>query len=45
MLYLGIDVAKHNHVASLLDENAKPLFKAFSFANSTDGADSLLQKL
>ena len=45
MLYLGIDVAKHNHVASLLDENAKPLFKAFSFANSTDGANSLLQKL
>ena len=45
MLYLGIDVAKHNHVASLLDENATPLFKAFSFANSTDGANSLLQKL
>ena len=45
MFYLGIDVAKHNHVASLLDENAKPLFKAFSFANSADGADSLLKKL
>ena len=45
MLYLGIDIAKHNHVASLLDENAKPLFKAFSFSNTADGANSLIEKL
>ena len=45
MLYLGIDIAKHNHVASLLDENAKPLFKAFAFSNTTDGANSLIEKL
>lgn len=45
MLYLGIDIAKHNHVASLLDENAKPLFKAFSFSNTVDGANSLIEKL
>lgn len=45
MLYLGIDIAKNNHVASLLDDNAKPLFKAFSFSNTTDGANSLLDKL
>lgn len=45
MLYLGIDIAKHNHVASLLDENAKPLFKAFSFSNTIDGANSLIEKL
>ena len=45
MLYLGIDIAKNNHVASLIDENAKPLFKAFSFSNTLDGAKSLLAKL
>lgn len=45
MLYLGIDIAKNNHVASLIDENAKPLFKAFSFSNTVDGANSLLDKL
>lgn len=26
MLYLGIDISKNNHVASLLDDNAKPPF-------------------
>ena len=45
MLYLGIDIAKNNHVASLIDENSKPLFKAFSFPNTIDGANSLLKKL
>ena len=45
MLYLGIDIAKNNHVASLLDENAKPLFKAFAFPNTADGANSLIEKL
>lgn len=45
MLYLGIDIAKNNHVASLIDENAKPLFKALSFSNTVDGANSLLDKL
>ena len=45
MLYLGIDVGKRNHVASLIDENAKVLFKAFSFSNTTDGANGLLEKL
>lgn len=45
MLYLGIDIGKNNHVASLLDEKSKPLFKAFSFSNTTDGANSLIEKL
>lgn len=45
MKYLGIDVGKRNHVASLIDENAKPLFKAFSFSNTIDGANSLLEKM
>lgn len=45
LLYLGIDIGKYNHVASLLDDQAKPIFKGFSFPNSTAGADSLLEKL
>lgn len=45
MLYLGIDIGKNNHVASLLDDNAKVLFKAFFFANTTDGGNSLIEKL
>lgn len=45
MLYLGIDVGKRSHVASLIDENAKVLFKAFSFTNTTEGATDLIEKL
>lgn len=45
MLYLGIDIGKHTHIASLIDETAKPLFKAFSFSNTTEGANSLIEKL
>lgn len=45
MLYLGIDIGKNTHIASLIDETAKPLFKAFSFSNTTEGANSLIEKL
>lgn len=45
MFYLGIDIGKNTHVASLIDEKAKVVFKAFSFTNSSDGASSLLEKL
>ncbi len=45
MLYLGIDIGKNTHVASLIDETSKPLFKAFSFSNTMEGANSLLEKL
>lgn len=45
MLYLGIDIGKRTHVASLIDEKAKILFKAFSLANTTEGATSLIEKL
>lgn len=45
MFYLGIDIGKNTHVASLMDEKSKIIFKAFSFCNSTYGATSLLEKL
>ena len=31
MFYLGIDIAKNTHVASLIDEKGKNIFKGFSF--------------
>lgn len=45
MHYLGIDIGKNTHVASLMDENGKTLFKAFSFSNTTSGGESLLNIL
>lgn len=45
MFYLGIDIGKHTHVASLIDEKAKVIFKAFSFSNSSEGAENLLAKI
>ena len=45
MFFLGIDIGKNTHVASLMDDNGKSVFKAFSFPNSTIGATSLLDKL
>lgn len=45
ILYLGIDIGKNTHAASLIDQNAKTLFKAFSFTNTTDGAESLIEKI
>ena len=45
MFYLGIDIAKNTHVASLMDENGKTIFKGFSFSNTTDGGKSLLDMI
>lgn len=45
MFYLGIDIGKNTHVASLMDEKGKTIFKAFTFPNSTEGGTSLLNKI
>ena len=45
LFYLGIDIGKNTHVASLVDDKKKVIFKAFSFSNSIDGAESLILKL
>ena len=45
MFYLGIDIAKNTHVASLMDEKGKTLFKGFSFSNTTEGGKSLLEMI
>lgn len=45
MFYLGIDIGKNTHVASLMDDKAKVIFKALSFSNTSDGAAKLLEKI
>lgn len=45
MVYLGIDIGKRSHAASLMREDASLVFKAFSFSNSRQDAQLLLDKL
>ena len=45
LFYSGIDIGKYTHVTSFKNDNAKIIFKAFSFPNSSEGAQTLLQKL
>ena len=45
MFYLGIDIGKSFHVASLIDEKKKIIFQGFEFKNTTAGANELLEKL
>lgn len=45
MFYLGIDVGKNNHVASLINHKKEIVFKAFSFSNSVEGAQSLVSMI
>lgn len=45
MFYLGIDVGKRNHVATMLDDSRKPVFRAFSFSNSTEGGEALAAQI
>jgi transposase len=37
MFYLGVDIGKNTHVASLINDSGKIILKAFSFSNTTDG--------
>jgi len=45
MYYVGIDVGKNNHVASMMDASRKTVFKAYAFTNTREGAQSLLEKI
>lgn len=45
MWTLGIDIAKRRHVAALLDDSGKRVFKNFSFANSMEGVNMLLARI
>jgi len=43
MLICGIDIGKNHHEASIIDKDGRLLSKSFRFANSTSGADGLLE--
>ncbi|MEY8337627.1 IS110 family transposase [Lachnospiraceae bacterium 62-35] len=45
MFFVGIDIGKNNHVASMMHESGKVVFKAFSFPNTSDGGHALFSKL
>lgn len=45
MFYLGIDIGKRTHVASVMDDAGKIVLKGFSFPNSSEGGHSLLTRL
>lgn len=45
MYYLGIDIAKTNHVASLLDEKGNVIIRAIKFTNSKEGFHKLLDTI
>ena len=45
MFYLGIDIAKVNHVASLINEDGSILVKAIKFTNSNDGLRKLIDSI
>lgn len=45
MFYLGIDIGKRTHAASVMNEGGKILLKGFSFPNSMEGAFALTKQL
>ncbi len=45
MIYVGIDIAKKNHEASIIDSNGKLLDKSISFSNSESGSNKLIALL
>lgn len=45
MFYLGIDIAKTNHVASLINANGDSLGKPIKFTNSKDGYQKLIDSM
>lgn len=44
-LIVGIDIGKRTHVATIIDEIGTELIRPFSFANTTDGGESLLSRI
>ena len=39
MFYIGVDIAKNNHEASIIDSNGKLVSESFSFPNSVKGLE------
>ena len=45
MIYVGIDVAKTNHYASIIDSNGEVIYEPFLVKNNQDGFNLLYQKI
>lgn len=45
MYYLGIDIGKRKHVAAMLNDEGHAVIKGFSFDNSIEGGNALLEKI
>jgi transposase len=45
MLYIGIDIGKRNHEATILDKSGKELCESIKFSNSNEGVEKLLSKI
>lgn len=45
MYFLGIDIAKTNHVASLIDSNGNLIIKTINFTNSVEGYQKLKEQI
>ena len=45
MFYVGIDIAKNKHEASLINVSGKSLFDSISFSNSQEGCEKVLALL
>jgi transposase len=45
MLYVGIDIGKRNHEATILDKSGKELCESIKFSNSNEGVDKLLSQI
>lgn len=45
MFYVGIDIAKHNHEASIVDSDGKLLSQSISFSNTKKGCEKLIELL
>jgi len=43
LFYCGIDIAKNNHEASIIDEKGNLLAKSISFSNSQKGCEKLIK--
>ena len=43
--FLGIDIAKTNHVASLINNNGDVVIRAIKFTNSNEGFSKLLNTI
>lgn len=43
MFYIGIDIAKNNHEASIIDENGSSLCKSIPFINTKEGCEKVIR--